>query len=215
MLYDRKLIDYVPNYYDELLESSELFSAEDAEFARLNASIDDLLLQFNVSTATWGLREWERILAITPKPNSSFESRRSRILAKLRGASPATVANMLAIINAHVPHKDATLTELSEPGVVVVNIPLQNGITLTELNSDIAMYKPAHLQFDVTGTIEDIITLRGSEYSFEVPYLICGEFTTDGADGIGIGLSVNAQSTEYSFEVPYLICGEFESQEVY
>jgi len=215
MPYDRKLIDYVPPYYDELLESSELFNAEDAEFARLNASIDDLLQQFNVSTATWGLREWERILAITPKAGSSIESRRARILAKLRGAAPATVANMLAIINAHVPNKDATLTELPEPGVVIVDMPLQNGIALTELNADIVTYKPAHLQFDITGTINDIITIRGSEYSFEVPYLICGEFTTDGADGIGVGLLINAQSTEYSFEVPYLICGEFESQEVY
>lgn len=215
MLYDRKLIDYVPNYYDELLESSELFSAEDAEFKRLNASIDDLLLQFNVSTATWGLREWERVLAITPKPNSSFESRRSRILAKLRGAAPATVANMLAIVNAHVPHKDATLTEFTEPGVVIVNIPMQNGITLTELNADITTYKPAHLQFNVIGLMEDIITIRGSEYSFEVPYLICGEFTTDNAEGVGVGISINAHSTEHAFEVPYLICGEFESQEVY
>lgn len=215
MPYNRKLLDYVPPYYDELLESSELLSAEDAEFKRLNASIDDILLQFNVSTATWGLREWERILAITPKPNSTVEARRSRILAKLRGAAPATVANMLAIINAHVPNKDATLTELPEPGVVVVDIPLQSGITLTELNTDIETYKPAHLQFDVTGTIQDVITLRGTEYVFDVPYLICGEFTTDGADGIGIGLSINGQSTEYDFEVPYLICGEFESQEVY
>lgn len=215
MPYDRKLIDYVPNYYDELLESSELFSAEDAEFKRLNASIDDLLLQFNVSTATWGLREWERILAITPKPNSSIESRRARILAKLRGAAPATVVNMLAIINAHVPHKNATLVELPEPGVVTVNIPLQNGIALTELNADIATYKPAHLQFDVTGTIEDLITLRSSEYTFVVPYLICGEFTTDDADGIGVGLSINSESDEYDFNVPYLICGEFEAQEVY
>lgn len=215
MPYNRKLIDYVPPYYDELLESSELLSAEDTEFALLNRSIDELLLQFNVSTATWGLREWERILAITPKPNSTVETRRSRILAKLRGVAPATVANMLSIINAHVPNKDATLTELPEPGVVVVNIPLQNGITLTELNTDIATYKPAHLQFDITGTIEDLITLRGSEYAFDVPYLICGEFTTDDANGVGMGLSINGQSQEYDFNVAYLICGEFEAQEVY
>ncbi|MCY9546771.1 putative phage tail protein [Lysinibacillus xylanilyticus] len=215
MKYDRKLIDYVPSYYDELLESSELLKVEDAEFMRLNASIDDLLLQFNASTATWGLREWERILAVSPKPNSSIESRRSQILAKLRGAAPATFVNMLAIINSHVPHKDATLTELPEPGVVIVNIPLQNGIALTELNTDIATYKPAHLQFDVTGTIEDLITLRSSEYAFDVPYLICGEFTTDDANGIGIGFSVSGKSDEYDFNVPYLICGEFEAQGVY
>lgn len=92
--YNRQLIDYVPSYYDELLESSELLSAEDAEFERLNASIDDLLLQFNVSTATWGLREWERICGVATDVSKPLGERRSVIIAKLRGAGVVTVPHI-------------------------------------------------------------------------------------------------------------------------
>lgn len=213
MPYNRKLIDYVPPYYDELLESTELLSAEDVEFARLNASIDDLLLQFNVSTATWGLREWERILGITPPVGATTEMRRARILAKLRGAAPATYANMLAIINAHLPNKDANLIELPKPGVVSVEIPLSGNIDLVAVSDDINTYKPAHLQFEMNGIISDTVELIGKEYSFGVPYLICGEFTTDNAKGHGAIDNYGIDVLEYEFDVPYLICGEFSAEE--
>lgn len=149
MPYDRKLIDYVPPYYTELLESSELLRVEDREFSKLYASIDDLLLQYRVSTATWGLREWERILAMPPTPNSSIETRRARILARLRGTAPATLANMLAIINAHVPSQGNEIIELPEPGVVEFVINANKPYNYSALASDIAMYIPAHLSYRV------------------------------------------------------------------
>lgn len=90
--YVRKLIDYVPPYYDVLLESREILAAEDAEIARLNAEINDLLLQFNASTATWGLREWERIVGVSTDETKSIEERRSVVIAKLRGTGVVNAA---------------------------------------------------------------------------------------------------------------------------
>jgi len=94
----RKLIDYVPHYYNELLESREILSAEDAEIAKLNASIDDLLLQFNVSTATWGLREWERICGVETDDNKPLEERRSVIKSKLRGYGVISVEHIKNVV---------------------------------------------------------------------------------------------------------------------
>lgn len=210
MPYSRKLIDYVPPYYDELVESSELLAAEDAEFARLNASIDETLRQFTVATATWGLREWERICGITPKPGSTHEERRSRILAKLRGAAPATLANMLAVINAHVPQKNAKLVELPEPGVINLEIPLQSGINFNELSSDLNTYKPAHLQFVIT-MVARLAELRINvkTYDFDVLYPITNTFTTAALPGVMTKIGANIQLNDYTFEATYRITNEF------
>ena len=90
--YDRKLIDYVPPYYSDILESSEILSAEDEEAAKLFGHISELLLQFNAGTATWGLREWERIVGVSTDETKSIDERRSVVIAKLRGTGVVNAA---------------------------------------------------------------------------------------------------------------------------
>lgn len=211
----RELMQMLPRFYDDSPEVDGLLYADAVEIERVRAEARDLLTQLSATTATWGLSDWERVLELPPRPNSPAEIRRSRILAKLRGAAPATIANMLSIINTHIPKKNAKLVELPEPGVINVEFPLQNGVALKELNTDINTYKPAHLAFNVQGVINDTITMIGNEYSFEVPYLICNDFTTDDAKGLGVGLFVGGKSAEYCFTVPYLTCGEFYAKEAY
>ena len=77
MAYDRNIFDYAPPLYEELRESNALLTAEEAEFARLDASIDDLLAQFRVSTATWGLIEWEKIFGVKDPEKFKYSSFKS------------------------------------------------------------------------------------------------------------------------------------------
>lgn len=84
------MLDYLPKYYEELRESKNIITVEAAEFEGLNADIKDVLDQFFVDTATWGLSEWERIAGITYDTGRSDSSRRDYIKAKLRGLGPAT-----------------------------------------------------------------------------------------------------------------------------
>ena len=214
MPYSRKLIDYVPPYYDELVESAELLAAEDAEFARLNASIDDTVRQFTVATATWGLREWERICGITPKPGTTHEVRRSRILAKLRGAAPATLANMLAVINAHVPNKNANLVELPEPGVIDLEIPLQSGIKFNELSTDLNTYKPAHLQFVLT-IVARLAEMKLSvkAYEFDIMYPITNAFTTAVLPGVMTTFSTDVIQSDYIFPATFRTTNRFTTED--
>lgn len=211
----RELIQMLPRFYDDAPEVDGLLYADAVEIERVRAEARDLLTQLTATTATWGLSDWERVLELPPRPNSPTEIRRARILSKLRGTAPATVSNMLSIINTHIPEKNANLVELPEPGIINVEFPMQHGVALKELNADISTYKPAHLEFNVQGIIGDTITLTGREYSFEVPYLICNDFTTDDAQGLGVGIIVGGKSAEYGFTVPYLVCGEFYAKEAY
>jgi len=149
MRYDRKLIDYVPTYYDELLESSEILNAEDAEFARLNASIDDLLLQFNVSTATWGLREWERICGIVTDVNKTLGERRSNIKARLRGAGVVTIPQIKSVADGYYGGETEIIERFSEY-IIVIKFTSSYGIpsNLSDLEEILREIIPAHLAIE-------------------------------------------------------------------
>lgn len=149
MPYDRRLIDYVPPYYDELLESSELLSAEDAEFARLTASIDDLLLQFNVSTATWGLREWERICGIVTDMNKTLGERRSNIKARLRGAGVVTASHIKSVADGYYGGETEIIEKYSTY-TVVIKFTSSYGVptNLADLQEVLREIIPAHLAIE-------------------------------------------------------------------
>lgn len=146
MPYNRKLIDYVPNYYDELLESREILSAEDAELTRLNASIDDLLLQFNVSSATWGLQEWERICGITTDISKTLGERRSNVKARLRGAGVVSIEHIKNVADGYYGG-ETEITEKFTDYTIVVKFTSSYGIpsNLNDLQDILREIIPAHL----------------------------------------------------------------------
>lgn len=200
-------------FYDDAQEADGIIYASAAEIEDVRFKTRELLAQFSAVTATWGLSDWERVLDLPPRPNSSDDVRRARILAKLRGTAPATLANMLAIVNAHVPNKDAQIIELPEPGTLIVDIPLQSDITLKGLTEDLNTYKPAHLAFEVYGTIADVLRISERFYSFEIANLICNCFTTDNAHGIGVFTQISASGRGYEFDVDYPITNVLSTQD--
>lgn len=146
MPYDRKLIDYVPPYYDELLESSEILSSEDEEFSRLHANIDDLLLQFNVSTATWGLREWERICGFVTDASKTVDERRSNVIARLRGYGVVTIEHIKKITDSYYAG-DTEITEKPSEYKIVIKFTSEFGVPtgISELQSLLREIIPSHL----------------------------------------------------------------------
>ncbi len=149
MPYNRNLIDYVPPYYIDLLESREILSAEDAEFERLNASIDDLLRQFNVSTATWGLREWERICGITTDTSKALGERRSNVKARLRGAGVVTAEHIKNVADGYYGGETEIIERNSEY-TIVVKFTSSYGVptNLADLQAVLREIIPAHLAIE-------------------------------------------------------------------
>lgn len=178
MPYDRKLIDYVPPYYGELLESSEILSVEDVEFSRLNASIDDLLLQFNVSTATWGLREWERICGIATDNGKTVSERRSNVKARLRGYGVVTVEHIKSISDGYYGGQ-TDIVERFADYTIVIKFTSSYGIppNLSDLQEVLREIIPAHLvieyefkfvTYDIlkqTYATYDVVAATGFTYS--------------------------------------------------
>lgn len=88
-----RLIDYLPEQYRysaEIAESQEAFEKWVKLFL---AAKEDLFAQFFVSTATWGLKTWEKVVDIIADPTvEDIEFRRARVIARLTTTTPCTEA---------------------------------------------------------------------------------------------------------------------------
>ncbi|MDM0400557.1 DUF2313 domain-containing protein, partial [Clostridioides difficile] len=79
-----KLIDYLPSFANNEIDI-QIQEALENELLTLIDEKDDLLEQFFIDTATWGLDDWENLLSIKVNYKLDFDTRRSNIKAKMRG----------------------------------------------------------------------------------------------------------------------------------
>lgn len=91
----------LPNFYEELREARAIINPESDEFDRLDDNISDVLSQFFVESATWGLAYWERAFGITTDESKSYDQRRSVILSKMRGSGSVTVSLIEEVAEAY------------------------------------------------------------------------------------------------------------------
>jgi hypothetical protein len=85
------MLGYVPSYYATSRIMQAVYQADGMEFDALRDALDQVLDQFFVSTATWGLDRWESELALAPNPSLTDDERRYRIKSKIRGYGTATI----------------------------------------------------------------------------------------------------------------------------
>lgn len=85
-----EMTSYLPPFLTKLKEMAELLKAEAPEFEKQNNSIFDLTDQLFVTTATWGLERWEKILNVMRESGDTDEIRRLRLISKMSNIPPAT-----------------------------------------------------------------------------------------------------------------------------
>jgi Uncharacterized protein conserved in bacteria (DUF2313). len=137
--------DYLPRFYGDFRQVVEMLKTEASEFTRLRALLLDVLNQFYVETATYGLDRWEKITDIEYLPQRSIPSRRHYINAKLRGVGTVTPALLKSIVDAFY-----TAEIYEEPSEYKVRIKLigKRGVpkNLEDIEAVVNDVIPAHLQ---------------------------------------------------------------------
>jgi Uncharacterised protein conserved in bacteria (DUF2313) len=137
--------DYLPRFYGDFRQVVEMLKTEASEFTRLRALLLDVLNQFYVETATYGLDRWEEITDIEYLPQRSIPSRRHYIEAKLRGIGTVTPALLKSIVDAFY-----TAEIYEEPSDYKVRIKLvgKRGVpkNLEDIEAAVNDVIPAHLQ---------------------------------------------------------------------
>jgi uncharacterized protein YmfQ (DUF2313 family) len=140
------MLGYCPQYY----ESSRLFQSylqtSGTEMDDFRTAMDEVLDQFFVNTATWGLDKWESELGLTSFAGKPEDQRRSRIVSKLRGMGTVTVALMQSVAKSYT-NGEIQVTEHPETYSFTVKFVDQLGVppNLNDLKQAIEEIKPAHL----------------------------------------------------------------------
>lgn len=159
--------DYLPLYYHDSTVIDGILTAEAAEFADLNAEITDVLAQYFVDTATWGLTYWERLCGIATDNTKPIEQRRSVVKSQLRGYGTVTVASIVNVAESYV-NGSVRVEEFPEKNTIMVRFVDERGApsNLADIKRIIKEIIPAHLRatFSFTYISWDEIESRGTTW---------------------------------------------------
>lgn len=144
---ERDMFDYGPREYEDFRESSALVKSEAAEFERLQAQIAEVLAQFFIDTATWGLSRWERLVGVMTDESKPLSQRRSVVKAKLRGVGTVTVGLIKSVSESWYAG-EVEVTQDTAKYLVTVEFVSSYGVpeNLDDVERALREIIPAHLQ---------------------------------------------------------------------
>ena len=142
-----KTLKHLPKFLstDDDLKNTALIS--DDEHERLRVDILDVKNQLFVETATWGLSDWERVLNIPIKENTSVTDRKTQVLLKLQSANIVSNQFMLNIINRFLNDNSAKIIQYNDMYYFDVIFNKDSCFDINGLTEAVELYKPAHLGF--------------------------------------------------------------------
>lgn len=204
------MLDSLPNYYDESPEANAIMHGNASEVERKKLEAQDLLDQLFVSTATWGLDYWDRVLDLAPAPRLPIDKRRARIVLRLNGTATATIANLTNAINLYLGGNAVRIVEHPRDYSfdVVISTAKEFRFELADINKAINEIKPAHLAHTLHMMISSIINIKGKAYSFKVPFPITNCFKTDEVKGRISRADVRLIGRYYNFDIGLPITNE-------
>ena len=166
-MYADILKGYIPNYLSSTQTFSELFNSEGIELDRLNAIIDDVKVQLDLSTSTWGLDIYEKDLGIVTDYTKDLDYRRSVIKSKSRGSGKLD-ATMIKLVCDSFSNGDVQVTF---DGTIHVKFTSVEGLppNMDDLQKAVNEIKPAYLLLNylysylLIGEIDLVMTLEQLE----------------------------------------------------
>ena len=165
----KELMAYLPEWYEASRETVAIQRAIQPEMTLLWEGRDDLLLQLDPQTATWGLDLWEAALGLPTDPAQALEQRRAAVAAKLRGRETTTPALIREISEAllGVP---VTVSEIYSGYRVEICFDAQGELPagLEDLRRQLDQIMPAHLTWDFLITMAPTLHVGGAFTSWHV-----------------------------------------------
>lgn len=138
--------DYLPKYYHESEIVKELLQKESEEIFTIYTEIDDLLNNFYVDRATWGLNYFEEAYGIKIDESKPLDDRRSFIKARMRGVGTVT-KTLIEQVASSYSYGHVTVIENPTAYQIVIKFTDTRGIPrdLDLIKNSLREIVPAHL----------------------------------------------------------------------
>lgn len=148
-----EMMDDLPDYYmpkeagGKLGIVGNLITREARELIDFNAEIREVLDQFFIDRATWGLSAWEAVCGIPSNEDKPLEQRRSVIKSKIRGAGTVTLAVIKEVADSF-ENGEIQVQENFNHYEVVITFIGKRGVppNLPDMQNALREIVPAHLQ---------------------------------------------------------------------
>ncbi|MBT2573691.1 YmfQ family protein [Bacillus sp. ISL-51] len=150
----------LPLFLTRLKEMAEILQAEAPEFDQQNNGIFDLTDQLFITTATWGLDRWEKILKIPRESGDTAEMRRLRLISKMSNIPPMTYQAIEQALNRFLKHPSAHVRLLPGEYRFNVDIVLDDLQHISELIETLENIKPSHLAYTLRAGLNETLELK-------------------------------------------------------
>lgn len=138
-------------YLPKFLQKSPLFKgtndADNREHETIRLDLQDLLNQFFIKSATWGLERWEDLVGIKTDTTKSLESRRDDVIAKLQNPESVTETFLTNLINRYIADKAGYIIRYSSEYRIEVLYHGGQVLDYEKLRQSINTYIPAHIGY--------------------------------------------------------------------
>jgi len=158
--YKVDLTKYVPTFISEISEMKAIYDVQGTELGSILYYSNDLLNQFFIDTATWGLIYWEEEYGIETNLDMSYEDRRTVLKAKKRGQG-TTTKEMIKNVAESFSGGEVNIIEDNVYYSFIVKFIGIKGIpkNMEAFKNMLENIKPAHLGyvFEYTYTVWNVI----------------------------------------------------------
>ena len=142
----KRLTEYLPWFYGASAETAAIQQAIQPEIDLIWNVRNELLLQLDPYTATWGLSFWESAFGLKPSETEDIDSRRRAVVARIRGVGTATLDMIRKTAEAQTGCS-AEVVEYAAQNSFDVRL-CGMAADVSALNSILREIIPAHLQWN-------------------------------------------------------------------
>ena len=205
----------MPGYYRKSRVMNDLIQSIEKEFERLNDEITLTENQFFVILSDRNIKNHEEDVGLVPDTSADIETRRGRVLSKLRGTGTVTKTMMKNVSKSFV-NGDIEIIEYPSKYCFAVKFTSKTGVpyNLEDIKAMIEEIKPAHLSVEYIFTyrlwqdISDEIQIWTTAKNYSWEWLLTFEVKSNlnisevgifyCPDGIGNGKIIWSNSKAYA-----------------
>jgi hypothetical protein len=155
-----RILEYLPDFYRQILDYRELDKTESIELDSMKAAIEQLYNdQFVISSSDEAIKRREKILGIQSDPKETLDFRKKRILNRYQTKPPFTIRFLQQQLDFLVGKGKTRIDVDVQKFILTVTTNIEDAIVFKEVQYTVEKVKPANLQYLHNTGIEETIEL--------------------------------------------------------